>query len=1565
MKLSKIIFLLVFTFIGSTFFHTLLAQQNSTQFSIFSLSPLPNAIGISPQTDITVVFDSPMAATTLNDNTFLAFGNQSGFHNGVISYDPSTQTATFNPTRDFFVGEVVTVVLTAEIQTAAATGLASGYSWFFTIGVSGGSGSFQLDEDYGTEGGVESIYGGDLDNDGDIDLAGAIVANSKNLIILLNDGAGVFKKGQMLSVGRTPRSICGADFDRDGDIDLVTANDASDNISILFNKGNGSFESSKTYKFNENPFCVVANDFDGDGYVDLATANRETNGLSILLNKGNGTFAVNDKYPVAASPRSLTSGDFNRDGSMDLAVAVLESNQITIYINKGDGTFELANTYHAGSAISNPHVISAAEINGDYNLDLIVTNRGVDSVLILQNRSDGSFFERSRYEVGDEPRSLYLGDLDYDIDLDMVTGNFGGYDIFVHLNDGNGDFFIDSTYVTGNSPSSVFGGDFDKDGDIDLAVANFYDKTISILKNENSTQTNYAPDKPLLLMPQHGAFLSESKPNLAWQVPADKNGDSLHFLLELNDDSTRIFDSSSDPLGFYPATPVRQGVGSMGYWFQQDLPDGRYEWRVAARDQNVLGEFSNEQVFTVDTTRPFIDSLVSSSPNFPPNWFSQNRASTIELRVYYDEIHASSAKLSTGMLQNLLVKNDIQGGFNQMVKFLVDLTSAKDGAYWLVSIVEDSASNSTRDSLWVQLDSTAPTSISAAAIADTSSSTSFVISWGNATDSGAGVSGYDVRVKIDNQKWQDWLSDTSVTAAVYSGENRHLYSFEARARDNLDNLEQFTGTAEAQVYVDTKKPDLTAPSAPLNLTAGGGNPSPWQKNQAFNINWINPPDPSGIRRSWYKLGSKPNSNADTTGSAMANPPFNLVATNEDGQELYLWLEDGRGNVDFRNHSHVTMRYDITTPLVDSLVALSPDLAPNLYNQDSTQVVKIRIYFHEAHLAGGTLATGGLGTLNVLNGNAAAGKQTMEFDINIANNADGNYQLQATLRDSAGNQGSSSPIIIKLDSTPPAIAHTPLTLVDGDQQLTIKAVFKDSSPILLAQLYYRKGGSHDYYLLPMAVLNDSTFSAIIPGQEVGSRGIDYFLSAGDGLNVSHSPAQNWDTSPISIQVRVIGDNDQGLVNDHPQPAGSEQNAFRMISVPLFLDNPKADAVLEDDLGAYDLKKWRFFHYNSDSGTYDEFPDTDEFSPGKAFWLIVKYANKAIDSGIGTSVPADKPFVIPLKQGWNDIANPFHFAVDWNNISVRSGKIQDIIGPYGYEDRWLIPSEIVKILPWKGYSVYTEANDLALIVPPIESSQGLNRSLCNIGSEAQWQLILEATCEGAQDVANIIGCSADASADWDNKDYLEPPHIGSYVSLLFPHDDWERYPGSYTTDFRPDFDKGETWDFQIKTNIENAEVKLRIVNAEALPSGFEALLLDVAGFQKINICDSSFYSFKSQQNVSVRSFKLVIGFPEFINEVEKEIPLAPDNFQLAQNYPNPFNLGTQIQFQVPQRCNVSLIVFNLLGQEIRTLVDEEREIGYYKVQWNGRDDNNRDVGTGIYIIRMKAGDFVQTRKMILTK
>ena len=98
---------------------------------------------------------------------------------------------------------------------------------------------------------------------------------------------------------------------------------------------------------------------------------------------------------------------------------------------------------------------------------------------------------------------------------------------------------------------------------------------------------------------------------------------------------------------------------------------------------------------------------------------------------------------------------------------------------------------------------------------------------------------------------------------------------------------------------------------------------------------------------------------------------------------------------------------------------------------------------------------------------------------------------------------------------------------------------------------------------------------------------------------------------------------------------------------------------------------------------------------------------------------------------------------------------------------------------------------------------------------------------------------------------------------------------------------------------------------------------------------------------------------INSID-ESQFTPENFVLLQNYPNPFNPSTSIQYQVPSISQVSLKVFDILGNEIETLVNEEKPAGIYQIQFDASN-----LTSGVYFYRLQAGSFVDTKKMILIK
>jgi hypothetical protein len=98
---------------------------------------------------------------------------------------------------------------------------------------------------------------------------------------------------------------------------------------------------------------------------------------------------------------------------------------------------------------------------------------------------------------------------------------------------------------------------------------------------------------------------------------------------------------------------------------------------------------------------------------------------------------------------------------------------------------------------------------------------------------------------------------------------------------------------------------------------------------------------------------------------------------------------------------------------------------------------------------------------------------------------------------------------------------------------------------------------------------------------------------------------------------------------------------------------------------------------------------------------------------------------------------------------------------------------------------------------------------------------------------------------------------------------------------------------------------------------------------------------------------------ITEIEEEETI-PTVFKLEQNYPNPFNPSTKIKFAVPEKSNVLIKVYDILGSEVVTLVNKEMDAGWYE-----NDFNAFGLSSGVYLLRMEAGSFVNTKKMILLR
>lgn len=283
---------------------------------------------------------------------------------------------------------------------------------------------------------------------------------------------------------------------------------------------------------------------------------------------------------------------------------------------------------------------------------------------------------------------------------------------------------------------------------------------------------------------------------------------------------------------------------------------------------------------------------------------------------------------------------------------------------------------------------------------------------------------------------------------------------------------------------------------------------------------------------------------------------------------------------------------------------------------------------------------------------------------------------------------------------------------------------------------------------------------------------------------------------------------------------------------------------------------------------------------------------------------------------------------------------------------------------------------MIICPIATTPRIGKDFTPaVTSAKDWTIQIVATAGTARDAINWVGARSTAVMEYDDFDLVEPPVIGEYVSVYVPNEKWAQFPMKYTADFRPVEQEVYEWPLQVNTNAASGEVVLEFKNLANLPAEYEVYLIDAAYGMARNLKHNPTYRFVASAAGSEKSLKLLVGKPETLSKHTGGIALVPSAFELAQNFPNPFATQqaqaiTAIRYALPKSATVSVEVYNMLGQKVRTLVNRQFQAAdYYLATWNGRDEVGKEVSSGVYVYRILAESqgerFTATKKLLLVK
>jgi len=333
-----------------------------------------------------------------------------------------------------------------------------------------------------------ALFAGDLDGDGDLDLAAANELDSQ-IAVFVNNGAGVFTRLTPITTGAYPTGGAITDMNRDGIADVVTADYHGNSVSVLLGLGGRTGMLAAKTSYATVPGAETSNlavgDLNGDGNPDVVATNPLSSSVSELLGHADGTLDPAIDLPVgiigSSAPYSAAIGDFDGNGTNDLAIADSQSGTIVVRLGNGDGTFQPEVPYREGGV--SPYILITRDVNRDGHLDLVCANRSSDDVSVLLGRGDGAFRKPivSSTGKGTGPYSIDVADFNQDGAPDVITANYKSSTASVLLGVGDGSFeAVLDTGPTGQVSYGVATGDFNKDGKPDFATANAISNDVTV-----------------------------------------------------------------------------------------------------------------------------------------------------------------------------------------------------------------------------------------------------------------------------------------------------------------------------------------------------------------------------------------------------------------------------------------------------------------------------------------------------------------------------------------------------------------------------------------------------------------------------------------------------------------------------------------------------------------------------------------------------------------------------------------------------------------------------------------------------------------------------------------------------------------------------------------------------------------------------------------------------------------------------------------------------------------------------------------------------------------------------
>jgi hypothetical protein len=527
------------------------------------------------------------------------------------------------------------------------------------------------------------------------------------------------------------------------------------------------------------------------------------------------------------------------------------------------------------------------------------------------------------------------------------------------------------------------------------------------------------------------------------------------------------------------------------------------------------------------------------------------------------------------------------------------------------------------------------------------------------------------------------------------------------------------------------------------------------------------------------------------------------------------------------------------------------------------------------------------------------------------------------------------IFVVSDQQPPEVSvenHAETLPLRGNKELHIHAA--DIAGILQVNIFYRKGGESAYSSDALTSTDGQNFLYQLSSDLVTARGLEYYIVAID----SNQNATETEIQEISIFCK------DGIEAPTELHAGKSGQDYRFLSIPLIRENSTAEELLNVNpaLGPYQKKHIRLYTFDSEDQQWLEYSKVNDCSVGKGMAVITTKTGVRLNSGRGTTVSISGDFVLPLSAGWNIVGNPFNHIVTAANIEFTGGLFE----LWHYNGKW---QEATMMKPWIGYAVWAENSGNLILRSSLKND--LNKVINSSSGFISWESNIHLMVKGELSGDYAFGQLYEEGKNKKFNKHL-PPLLPGQVAVAFCTPE-----GKFSTEYHLEKPEIDSWNFQILSTVGGEEIKLSFKNLPSLKSnGQEMILID----RDMGMA----YDLSENHEIGIRTRTEAMNFQIFYGDgsqlQERLANLTVKKFELHGNFPNPFNPTTQINYSLAEQSVVKLEIYNLKGEMVETLVKDYKSAGNYSVVWNARD-----FSSGVYLIKMQAGNFLQYQKCMLIK